>query len=127
VTLHRRDLVSLFFGLVFTLCGLAFLNRSEDWDVFDSGGLLAFGLVAIGVLGVLLVLTGARRGGATADSTATDPTATDPTATDPTATGPTATGPNGDFSDTEPPSGDADLNLPGFDDPYGPLDQDDPS
>ena len=46
MTLHRRDLVSLFFGLVFALCGLAFLNRSEDLDVFESGGLLAVGLIA---------------------------------------------------------------------------------
>jgi hypothetical protein len=97
VTLHRRDLVSLFFGLVFALCGLAFLNRSEDWDVLESGGLLAVGLIAIGALGVLLVLTGARHGRSRVEpATAT----TDGT--------------------TEHSTDDLDLDLPGFDDPYGP-------
>ena len=99
MTSHRRDLVSLFFGLVFALCGVAFLNRSEDWDLFDSGGILALGLIAIGVLGILLVLTGARRG-----TTAEEPVS----------------------SAVDPFPGDAHLDLPGFDDSYGPDDQLDP-
>ncbi len=99
MTSHRRDLVSLFFGLVFTLCGVAFLDRSEDWDLFDTQGLLAFGLIAIGVLGVLLVLTGARRGTAAMEPATTD-------------AGPT--------------TDDAGEDLPDFDDPYGPLDQFEP-
>lgn len=97
MTWHRRDLVSLFFGLVFTLCGVAFLDRSEEWDLLDSGGLLAFGLIAIGVLGVLLVLTGARRGATAAEEPV--------------------------LTDVDPTGDDADLDLPGFDDPYGPDDQ----
>ncbi len=108
MTSHRRDLVSLFFGLVFTLCGVAFLDRSEDWDLFDSGGLLAFGLVAIGVLGVLLVLTGARSGRETV----------------PEPTVPPVDGhPNGD--DLDLPGFD-DLDLPGFDGPDDQLDALDP-
>lgn len=114
MTLHRRDLVSLFFGLVFALCGLAFLNRSEDWDVFDSGGLLAFGLIAIGALGVVLVLTGARHGRSHSepDGFAPNGTATEPTSPQPS---------------TDPSPDDADLDLPDFDDPYGPGDQLDPT
>ncbi len=98
MTSHRRDLVSLFFGLVFALCGVAFLDRSEGWDLFDSVGILALGLVSIGVLGVLLVLTGARR----------DPTVEEPPMPS---------------VDTSPD--DADLDLSGFDDPYGADDPDD--
>jgi len=116
VTLHRRDLVSLFFGLVFALCGLAFLNRSEDWDLFDSGGLLAVGLITIGVLGVLLVLTGARHGRSHLAPDARHPNDT-PSSTDSTSADRT----------TERSSIDADLDLPGFDDPYGPDDQVDPT
>ena len=99
MTSHRRDLVSLFFGLVFTLCGVAFLDRSEDWDLFDTEGILAVGLIAIGVLGVLLVLTGARRG-----SAAVEPAPTDGL----------------------PTTDDAGADLPGFDDPYGPHDRFEP-
>jgi hypothetical protein len=106
VTLHRRDLVSLFFGLVFTLCGLAFLNRSEDWDVFESGGLLAVGLIAIGALGVVLVLTGARHGRSRVEPDSTAATTDE---------------------STERSPDELDMDLPGFDDPYGPDDQLDPT
>lgn len=128
MTLHRRDLVSLFFGLVFALCGLAFLNRSENWDVFASGGLLAIGLIAIGALGIVLVLTGSR-GERSSQPDPFDPDAT--TDLDAAADLDATTGLMADDFDSVDPdsvdpgsygldSHDRDLDLPGFDDPYGP-------
>ena len=117
MTLPRRDLVSLFFGLVFALCGLACLDRSENWEVFESGGLLAIGLIAIGALGVVLVLTGSR-GGRSSQPDALDPHAT----TSPDATADLMSDDQmSDILDADGrDSDDRDLDRPGFDDPYGP-------
>ncbi len=61
MTRHPRDLVSLFFGLVFILSGVVFLNQTEQWFDLDAASLLAIGVIGLGSVGAILVFVGYRR------------------------------------------------------------------
>ena len=53
---HRTDLVALIFGMSFAIVGGCFVISELTDSSFDAGWALAIGLIAIGVVALLVTL-----------------------------------------------------------------------